>query len=107
MNFRLPMYEGDGFIRQGMSSNEASTTASLLDSGELNRLETEARRIRAEYVGGLIKRLMQWLQEIPRAATRSRAERYLAGSTDHADVERRIRTLERGNVRGWNQRIPA
>lgn len=109
MNARLPMYEGDGFIRPGLATDQVPTTpsASLRESGELRSLEVEARRLRAEYVSGLIKGLMAWARDLPRGATRSRAEHYLSKSTDHADVERRIRTLEREHVQGWNQRIPA
>jgi hypothetical protein len=109
MNYGLPMYEGDGLIRQGLSTNAtpAESEQSVRDFDALKQLEIEARRIRAEYVGSLIKRLMVWVRDFPRTATQSRAEHYLSASTDHADVERRIRSLERDHVRGWNQRIPA
>jgi hypothetical protein len=109
MNFRLPMYEGDGLIRQGLSTNPSPAEAeqSVRDFEGVKQLEIEARRLRAEYVSSLIKRLMAWVRNVPRAATQSRAEHYLSASTDHADVERRIRTLERDQMRGWNQRLPA
>ena len=42
-----------------------------------------------------------WLEEKSREAHYRRIESYLAESTDHADLERRLRDLERGNRLNW------
>ncbi len=112
MNARLPMYEGDGFIHQGMSSptdGTASTAApaSSPSIDELQGLEREARRLRSEYVFALLGAIKAWFADIPRRARQDSAERYLSGATDHAEVERRIRALERNQTPGWNRRIGA
>jgi Protein of unknown function (DUF3563) len=39
----------------------------------------------------LIERVVRWLQPL------DRDEQYLAGAADHADLERRIREIERGS----------
>ncbi len=112
MNTRLPMYEGDGFIRPGMSTpadGTASTAVVASSPGidELRGLEREARRMRSEYVYALLVAVKAWFADIPRRARQDSAERYLSGATDHAEVERRIRALERSQTQGWNRRIAA
>jgi Protein of unknown function (DUF3563) len=41
----------------------------------------------------LIERVLRWLQPL------DREEQYLATAADHADLERRIRDIERGSSR--------
>ena len=114
MNARLPMYEGDGFIRQGLSQPidngiAAEPTASLFqpNSDALLQLEKEARCLRSEHMIKLIQSMINWIRDIPRRARQESAERYLADATDHADVERRIRSLERDNAGHWNRPLTA
>ncbi|MFN0302028.1 MAG: hypothetical protein ACKVQU_16930 [Burkholderiales bacterium] len=114
MNARLPMYEGDGFIRQGLSqpagngiAAEPKAPQSQPNFDALLQLEKEARRLRGEHLSRLIQSMIKWVRDIPRRARQDRAERYLADATDHADVERRIRVLERNSVGPRNGRLPA
>ncbi len=114
MNARLPMYEGDGFIRQGLSTaineegaNNGANLSSVPDFEELGSLHREARRLRSEHVGRVIHSIIAWIGDIPRRARQDSAERFIAGASDHADVERRIRALERNNVGAWNRQIAA
>ncbi len=114
MNARLPMYEGDGFIRQGLSQPidngiavEPTAPVSQPNFEALLQLEKEARRLRSEYVGKSIQSMIKWIRDIPRRARQESTERYLADATDHADVERRIRTIERSPIGNWNRRLPA
>lgn len=51
--------------------------------------------------------MINWIRDIPRRARQESAERYLADATDHADVERRIRSLERNNAGHWNRPLTA
>jgi len=62
---------------------------------DLGAVEARARRMRAEYLGGLLRRLFDWLERDVRRARQRRIEQYLAGSTDLADLERRMRVLAR------------
>ncbi len=114
MNARLPMYEGDGFIRQGLSQPACNGVAVEPKAPEsqpkidaLLQLEKKARRLRSEHVSKLIQSMIKWIRDIPRRARQDSAERYLADATDHADVERRIRALERKSAGPWNGRLPA
>jgi hypothetical protein len=83
MNEHDMMYEGDGILRK---PNRWDRIAAY---------ERRARRLRAIYIGGLFARLLDWLESKARAAWRRRAEHYLAQASDLADLERRMRTLER------------
>ncbi|MFM9885285.1 MAG: hypothetical protein ACKVQT_19855 [Burkholderiales bacterium] len=114
MNARLPMYEGDGFIRQGLSQPidngiavEPTNPLSQPNFEALMQLEKEARRLRSEHATKLIQSMIGWIRDIPRRARQASAERYLAGASDHADVERRIRNLERNHAGQWNRRLTA
>lgn len=62
---------------------------------DLSAIEARARRLRAEYVGGLLRRLFNWLQHDVRRARQRRIEQYLASATDLADLEHRMRALAR------------
>ncbi|MDX1376381.1 MAG: DUF3563 family protein, partial [Burkholderiales bacterium] len=54
-----------------------------------------ARQARAQYVGALLRRLFDWVEGGARRARERRVERYLAGASDLADLEHRMRTLAR------------
>lgn len=56
----------------------------------------EAHRERAEVLVGLARRFVAWLREGVKRATQSDIERYLAHSTDLADLEHRLQALNRG-----------
>jgi hypothetical protein len=61
----------------------------------LSQIEACAHRARAEYLGGLLRRFFNWLERDAARARQRRIERYLAGATDLADFEQRVRTLAR------------
>jgi len=62
---------------------------------DVRAIEARARRLRAEYVGGLLRRLFNWLERDVRRARQRRIEQYLASATDLADLEHRMRALAR------------
>jgi len=62
---------------------------------ELSLIEARARRLRADYLGGLLRRLFNWLEHDARRARQRRIEQYLASATDLADLEHRMRALAR------------
>jgi|GEM_PF-1540265 len=62
---------------------------------DLRAVEAHAHRLRAEYLGGLLRRLFDWLERDARRARQRRIEQYLASATDLADLEQRMRMLAR------------
>lgn len=62
---------------------------------DLRSIEARARRLRAEYLGGLVRRFFDRLERSAQRARQRRIEQYLAGATDLADVEHRMRLLAR------------
>lgn len=66
-----------------------------LDFERLRGIEARARQARAQYIGGLLRRLFEWVEGSARRARERRIEQYLAGATDLADLEHRMRALAR------------
>ena len=105
MKYSLPMYEGDGFLR-----NPVTPAGSLLeDAGkaafggpfaDFAEIERHARRNRAVVLGGLFARLFDWIEKSVQRAKYREVEKYLGASTDLADLERRLRRIgtERHNL---------
>jgi Protein of unknown function (DUF3563) len=60
---------------------------------DLRSIEVRAQRLRAQYLGSLFRRLFDWLERDAQRARQRRIEQYLAGATDLADVEHRMRVL--------------
>ncbi len=74
------MYEGDGILRGPQNAAD---------------IDRRARRLRAFSIAALVNSLFDWAEAWARAAWRRRAEAYLAQATDLADLEQRMRRLER------------
>lgn len=62
---------------------------------DLSAIEARAHRERAEYLGGLLRRFWDWLERGALRARQRRIEQHLAGATDLADLEQRMRALAR------------
>jgi len=85
----------------------SKTRSSLLESGGRPRLDgpyvdldmsaimARAHRDRAEYLAGLLHRFWAWIERDAQRARQRRIERQLAGATDLADLEQRMRALAR------------
>lgn len=80
MSIDKTMYDSDGILREPQSAFE---------------IERRARGLRALRLAALVNSFFDWLEARARAAWRGRAEAYLAQATDLADLERRMRRLER------------
>lgn len=106
MTNRYPLYDGDGIIHSQSetgavaSHGDASAAPGIVGadalSGPLNFSEIEriARRSRSRTLAALISGFMDWIDAgIQRAKYRD-LERYLAKSTDLADLEHRMRRIE-------------
>lgn len=80
MRYRDLIYEGDGIVRGPVSVQD---------------VERHARKLRALSIGTLIESLFDWLERRAHESWQRQAEAYLAQASDLADLERRMRRLER------------
>jgi uncharacterized protein DUF3563 len=99
MRIAYPLYEGDGYLhfRKSSAAGKAETPAGV----DMRAVEQRARALRREVIAGLIDRFGQWLGAKLQSGRRREVEAYLAQSTDHADLERRLRDVERRSQLGY------
>jgi len=79
----FPMYEGDSLIRPAMP----------LDPVSLDTIERDARAMRGQAIGQLLERFFNWMERSAWRARQRDTARFLSGAIDHADLERRIKSL--------------
>ena len=106
MKLATPLYEGDSIIRAGPAP--AKTTGQREDStpefvqrnvlSGMKKIEAGARVERAAMVALYARRLWRWLATQLDGARRSHEEAFLAQADSLAEVERRIRELERRSL---------
>ena len=109
MRLTAPLYEGDSFLRSGPAfgaeaapeANEPVApvepkreAASVFELSE-SEIEAKARAMRAKYIGELIGRAWARLERWVENGRRARDEAYLARAQNLADLESRMRKLER------------
>jgi Protein of unknown function (DUF3563) len=105
MNARVPLYDGDAVLREALAKvakpapraaerSAADTTTDILE------IEHRARALRAELIAGLFSRFFRWIERALWRAQQRDVEHYLSQATDAADLERRMRTLERSTRAG-------
>ncbi len=82
----LPMYEGDSLIRHAAS----------LDPVALDTIERNARHLRSRTIGDLLERAANWLEHAVWRARQREIAAILSQATDHADLERRMKSLHAG-----------
>ncbi len=95
----LPIYEGDGYLRQ-TDLAVALPTRKAVASGPFDGLtprliERRAHELRAAAIGGMAMRLLQGARDWLSNAPAFEAERFLSRATDLADLERRLVEAER------------
>lgn len=115
MRFATPMYDGDSIIRPGPEAQstapetvtESDSTPKMvhrkvapskddpmvLDSFEIER---RARALRAAAVRSALISFWSWVERSFETARRRRVEQYLARAQSIAELEARLRKLERG-----------
>jgi len=115
MSFTTALYEGDSVIRfaprvcaavktrgktpgQGTKTQRVAQHAHSLGKRRTRRGATE---VLIGAIWNALRSAALWLEEKSREAHYRRIESYLAESTDHADLERRLRDLERSNRLNW------
>jgi hypothetical protein len=98
MNARVPIYEGDALAREALAkaAQPAPAPARLDPIGaDLAEIERRARELRAEVIADLFARLFRAIERALWRAQQRDVEHYLSQATDAADLERRMRELER------------
>jgi len=99
MNSRTPHHEGDGQHDRhpltGHHDARMATKRARLSPEQVLRIELAARHQRARTISVLLSRLASWIERSSRNALRGRIEGYLGRATDAADLERRMRNIER------------
>jgi hypothetical protein len=100
------LYEGDSLLRSGPGFGEDAETelapatepvrepAPVFELSEAE-IEARARAMRAKYVGELLSRAWARLEAWVEKGRRARDEAYLARAQNLADLEDRMRRLER------------
>ena len=112
MSFTTALYEGDSVIhyvpRAGAAVNipaagaqRLAQPATALETAELATAELNGWTFAIGAVWNALRSAALWLEEKSREAHYRRIESYLAQSTDHADLERRLRDLERNHRFDW------
>jgi hypothetical protein len=110
MKLEVPLYEGDSIIRHGPTTSpgpvagqsQTHSTPGLLQRNiapvsalEIAEIEARARVLRAAAIADLASRAWAWLGNYFERARRRREEEYLARSQNLAELEYRLRKLER------------
>lgn len=102
MNTGIPLYEGDGHFHRPATpsllqdgATARATKRTPLTTEALVSIELQARRLRAATIQTMLARFYDWIGQRSREVLRGRAEGYLGQSTDVADLERRMRMIER------------
>ena len=108
MSFTAALYEGDSVIHRApgnptrtAGAKRLSRPATVLESADLATAEIQGWTVLFELVWDGLKAVALWIEEKSRQAHYRRVEDYLAQSNDLADLERRIRQLERSNQSNW------
>lgn len=88
MKSELPLYDGDGFLRR----------VQPLDPAELEAIERKARALRANVIAQLLKDFGNWVERSVWRARQRDYVRELSRASDHADLERRMKSLHQPNA---------
>jgi len=112
MSFTRALYEGDGVIHSEFRAGTAANPriagirrvwppATVLEIAELAVAELKGWTALIDVVRKALRSVGLWLEEKSSEAHYRRVESYLAQSSNHADLERRMRELEHSNRLNW------
>jgi hypothetical protein len=109
MSFTAALYEGDSVIhripRAGVRTKSKKAAPvpqpTALETAELGTAELKGWTNLIDAVWSAVKAVALWIDEKSRQAHYRRIDAYLSQATDHADLERRIRDMERHNQLNW------
>ena len=109
MSFTTALYEGNSVIRfvprapaavktSAAGAQRVAQPATALERAELATADPKGWTFVIGAVWNALRSVaLWWIEKTSRDAHYRRIESYLAQSTDHADMERRLRDLERSN----------
>ena len=112
MGFSAALYEGDSVLHSmpviasikarmqqvgEATAVPAANQETVLESADLGTAEIKGWAVLFHAIGGAFTSVADWIGSKARGAHYRQIEGYLAQSTDHADLERRLRDLERSD----------
>lgn len=93
---RLPVYEGDGLIHGAPAPGRVAAAWSDVEGiRDIRGLETRARQLRGETLARLLRQFVAWARRRLSDSRSAALDEYLSRATSLADVERRLREVER------------
>jgi cell division septation protein DedD len=112
MSFTTALYEGDSVIhvlpRTGAAvrtrvagAKRAAQPATALETAELATAELKGWTVLIGAIWNALRSVALWIDEKSMQAHYRRVDAYLSQSSDHADLERRLRDLERSSQLNW------
>ena len=105
MSFTTALYEGDSVIhtalRADLGVTPAGQPATALEIADLATAETKGWTVLVNVVWNALRSVGLWIEEKATQAHYRRVESYLARSSNHADLERRMRELGRHDRFKW------
>ena len=112
MSFTTALYEGDSVIHSAFRAEAAvnpriagtkrvAQPASAMEIAELATTELKGWTILIEVVWNAVRSVGLWLEQKAMEAHYRQVESYLAQSSNHADLERRMRELDHSSRLNW------
>jgi hypothetical protein len=112
MSFTTALYEGDSVIHtlpradlalrtRAAGAKRATRPATALETAELATAELKGLTVLFEALWSALCSIAAWIDEKAMQAHYRDIDAYLSKATDHADLERRLRDLERRNQVNW------
>ena len=112
MSFTAALYEGDSGIHSELRADAAvnprmagtkrvAQPATALEMADLATAELKGWTALIDVVWNALRSVGLWIEEKSTQAHYRRVESYLAQSSNHADLERRMRELEHNSRLNW------
>ena len=95
MSLTLPLYEGDSIIHRPSIRAISIRRPQLALEAARHVARTDDLRRLYRAIGQAFVKAGEWLEQISSDTRRRDLEAYLSLATDHADLERKMRDLER------------
>jgi cell division septation protein DedD len=114
MSFTTALYGGDSVIHSmprasvavrtrvaGVKAKRAAQPATVLETAELATAELKGWTVLIGAIWNALRSAALWIDQKSMQAHYRRIDAYLSQATDHADLERRMRDMERRNQLNW------
>ena len=86
-------------LAESLTQSSSEILLDRINLSDTDRSAAKAALRRGEAIANAIYRVMAWFDRMAHRAQQRDLEAYLAQSTDHADLERRMREVMYGSVR--------